>query len=124
MSGTTSKISPGGSWITWALAGSAVRLVAAAVVPVLPEEAYHWCYTQHLSAGYYDHPPMIAWMIALGRLLFGNTALGIRFIPALGSLGTSLALGSLSRRLHGDDAARWTTLLFAVEPAAVIGSAF
>jgi dolichol-phosphate mannosyltransferase len=67
---------------------------------------------------------MIAWMIALGRLAFGDTALGIRIVPALGSLGTSLALGSLSRRLHGEDAARWTSLLFALEPAAFVGSAF
>jgi dolichol-phosphate mannosyltransferase len=124
MSGNPSNPSPGVPWFAWALTGSVLRLVAAAVVPVLPEEAYHWCYTNHLSAGFYDHPPMIAWMIALGRLAFGDTALGIRIVPALGSLGTSLALGSLSRRLHGEDAARWTSLLFALEPAAFVGSAF
>jgi len=44
-----------------------VRLAAVLVVPVLPEEAYHWLYAKHLDIGYYDHPPMIAGMIALGR---------------------------------------------------------
>jgi hypothetical protein len=67
---------------------------------------------------------MIAWMIAIGRLVFGDTALGVRFVPALGSLGTGLALGELSRRLHGNDAARWTSLFFALQPAAVLGSSF
>ena len=63
-------------WVLWTLAAAAVRVVAAFVVPVLPEEAYHWCYARHPSLSYYDHPPMIAWMIALGRLLFGDTAHG------------------------------------------------
>ena len=124
MSANLSNPVPGGSWVVWALAGSAFRIAAAGIVPALPEEAYHWCYTNHLSVGYYDHPPMIAWMIALGRAVFGDTALGIRAIPALGSIGTTLALGSLSCRLHGNDAARWTVLLFAVTPAAFVGSAF
>jgi len=118
------KATRGTPWVVWALVAAVFRIAAAALVPVLPEEAYHWCYARHLSTGYYDHPPMIAWMIAMGRWLFGDTALGIRFVPVLGSLATSIALGSLSSRLHGNDAARWTVLLLAVQPATFVGSAF
>src|SRR5438874_2337429 len=56
--------------------------------------------------------------------LVADTAMGIRFVPVLGSLGTSFAVGSLSRRFHGNDAARWTVLLLAVQPATFVGSAF
>jgi len=38
----------------------AVRLVAAALVPLAPDETYYWDWSRHLAGGYFDHPPMIA----------------------------------------------------------------
>jgi 4-amino-4-deoxy-L-arabinose transferase-like glycosyltransferase len=32
-----------------------------------PDEAYYWTWSQHLRLGYFDHPPMIAWLIRLGE---------------------------------------------------------
>lgn len=32
--------------------------------------------------GYFDHPPMIAWIIALGRALVGENELAVRLVPA------------------------------------------
>ena len=34
------------------------------------------CGRKHLAASYYDHPPVIAYAIRLGTLLFGDTRLG------------------------------------------------
>ena len=31
--------------------------------PVNPDEAYYILWSNNLSLGYYDHPPMIAWLI-------------------------------------------------------------
>ena len=28
------------------------------------DEAYYWQWAQHLDWGYYDHPPLVAWLIA------------------------------------------------------------
>ncbi len=112
------------TWVVWTLAAAALRLVAAMALPLLPEEAYHWCYADRLDFGYYDHPPMIAWMIAGGRLLFGDTVLGVRLLPLLASVGTTAAVGWVSHRLHGGAAARWTVLLVSIEPAMVMGSSF
>ena len=42
------------------------------------DEAYYWFYSQFLSWGYYDHPPMVAWLIKLGTL-FGHNEFAIRF---------------------------------------------
>src|SRR5258706_5482912 len=89
------------AWVRWAAGAAVVRAIVALVVPVLPEEAYHWCYARHPALSYYDHPPMIAWMIAAGRLLFGDTAAGIRFVPWIGSGISMGALGWISLRLHG-----------------------
>jgi dolichol-phosphate mannosyltransferase len=96
----------------------AVQVGVAAVVPVLPEEAYHWNFARHLDWSYYDHPPMLAWGIAVGRLVLGDTPLGVRLVPLLFALGTAGLLGRLARRCYGERAAAWAVLLYALEPAA------
>jgi len=76
------------------------------------DEAYHWNFARHLAWGYFDHPPMIAWIIAGGRALLGDTPLGVRLVPALLSVGMVAILAS---QASTDRAARWTVLLgFAV----------
>ena len=57
--------------------GTAAYLSLA--MPVFSQEAYYWTYAQHPDLSYYDHPPMVAWLILLGTTLFGDGAAGIRF---------------------------------------------
>jgi len=76
-----------------------LRLWAAAVIPLTEDEAYYRLWSLQPQFGYFDHPPMIAWWIALGRGLAGDTPLGVRLIPVLGSLVTSLAVFDLGLRL-------------------------
>jgi dolichol-phosphate mannosyltransferase len=102
----------------WFLAGVVTaQVVIAAIMPVLPEEAYHWNFARHLDWSYYDHPPMIAWSIALGRLVLGDTALGIRAMSLLFALGTGYSVGRLARRFYGETGARWAILLHTGQPA-------
>ena len=68
-----------------------VRIVAAATTPLTEDEAYYRLWSQHLAFGYYDHPPMIAWWIWLGRHLAGsgqrrNEPPGLRSDAAAGRL--------------------------------------
>lgn len=46
-----------------------VKLVIAYFLPLLPDEAYYWLWSNHLQLSYYDHPPMIAWLFRLGHFL-------------------------------------------------------
>lgn len=110
------------TWARWVLALLPIRILLAAVVPVLPEEAYHWNFARHLDWGYFDHPPMIAWAIAAGRLVAGDSALGIRLVPLLLSLGTSVLLARFTRRLYGDAAAAWAVVLFTLAPVPLLVS--
>jgi dolichol-phosphate mannosyltransferase len=66
--------------LAWALVVVVVclRVLYAAQVELLPEETYYWNYSRHLDIGYLDHPPMVAWLIRGGTLLFGSTELGVR----------------------------------------------
>ena len=69
-----------------------IRLVVAAATPLSYDEAYYWLWSRHLAAGYYDHPPLIAFAIRAGTLLFGDTSLGVRFVPWLLSAAATWAV--------------------------------
>ncbi len=47
------------------LAIVALRVAAASLFPVAGDEAYYWEWSRRLAFGYVDHPPMVAWTIAL-----------------------------------------------------------
>src|SRR3984885_7617946 len=66
-----------------------LRFVAGAVLPLSADEAYYWLWSKHLAAGYYDHPPAIAFLIRAGTLVFGDTAFGVRVVPLLLSIAAS-----------------------------------
>src|ERR1700722_9275092 len=118
---TTKSVSRQGlslrSWIFFALAGMTVlRLMVAARAELLPEEAYYWTYWQNPAMGYFDHPPMVAWIIGLGTWLFGNNELGIRFVAILISLGSCGLMYALGKRWFNARVASWAVLLFLMLP--------
>jgi len=83
---------------------TALRLVFAALIPLTEDEAYYRLWAMHPQFGYYDHPPMVAWWLALGTRLAGDTPLGARLVPILASAVAGLLiydivkLTGLSRR--------------------------
>ena len=56
-----------------------LRAVMAGLLPLSADEAYYWLWSRHLAAGYYDHPPAIAFVIRFGTFLFGDNEFGVRF---------------------------------------------
>ncbi len=46
-----------------------VRLWLTSFGGIHPDETYYWVWSQHLKLGYFDHPPMLAWIIRLGGVL-------------------------------------------------------
>jgi 4-amino-4-deoxy-L-arabinose transferase-like glycosyltransferase len=43
-----------------------VKLVIGALIPLAADESYYWVWSQNLQLSYFDHPPMIAWLLKLG----------------------------------------------------------
>lgn len=78
------------------------RLLLAALVPLVPDEAYYALWSTRLSAGYFDHPPMIAWFIRPGTMLLGDTALGVRLFPVLSALPATFFIWRAARHLVAD----------------------
>ncbi|HTC83890.1 MAG TPA: glycosyltransferase family 39 protein, partial [Rhizomicrobium sp.] len=66
-----------------------LRALMAADLPLSADEAYYWLWSRHPAAGYFDHPPMIAWLIRAGTLLFGDTPFGVLFAGVVLSLPAS-----------------------------------
>ena len=62
---------------------TALRLVAGGLIHLTEDEAYYRLWSLSPQAGYYDHPPMIAWWIWIGRHLVGEHALGVRLLAIL-----------------------------------------
>jgi dolichol-phosphate mannosyltransferase len=98
-----------------------VRLLYLGQMELIPEETYYWNYTNHLDIGYLDHPPMVAWLIRLGTLAFGNTEFGVR-IGALCCAGIAswFAYG-LTRNLFGTASALVAVVLMQVMPFVFLG---
>jgi dolichol-phosphate mannosyltransferase len=110
-------------WGRWLIAVTLVRAVFAAFIPPTPEEAYHWDFARHLDWSYLDHPGMIAWSIALGRVFFGDTPFAIRFLPLLFAAGTTAILARLAKRLYGEPGALWAVLLQTIQPITYVTAA-
>ena len=90
-----------------------LRGVAAAFLPLSADEAYYWLWSKHLAAGYFDHPPMIAWLIAAGTTMFGDTPLGVRAMGVLLSLPASWFVWRAAASIAKDeDRAALAVLLF------------
>ncbi|MEC7770492.1 MAG: glycosyltransferase family 39 protein [Bacteroidota bacterium] len=69
----------------------ALNLLQASFTELIYDEAYYWYYAQDMAWGYFDHPPMVAFLIKLSSLLF-NGELGVRLMSTLLSAGTYVLL--------------------------------
>ena len=106
---------------TITIAAGALRLVIAALTPLFPDEAYYWTWSRHLAGGYFDHPPVIAWLIRAGTLVAGDTPLGVRLFPGIVGTVAALFLCSAAGRLAGERAALIAALVFAAIPLSAAG---
>ena len=93
-----------------------LRLWLCGILELLPEETYYWTYSKHPALGYFDHPPMVAWVITLGTTLFGDTPLGVRFATIVLWIATAGLLFLTGRMWFGRRVALLATLLFTLLP--------
>jgi 4-amino-4-deoxy-L-arabinose transferase-like glycosyltransferase len=87
----------------WLVAAGAVvlRAVTVAGLELYSDEAYYWLWSRRLDFGYFDHPPMVAWLARLSSALFPGE-LGLRFVFLLcGGLAVVFA-GLAARELSPD----------------------
>ena len=54
-----------------------IRIIVAYAIPMTGDEAYFVTWGKNLDYGYYDHPPMVGWILSFA-LLFGDAVVWLR----------------------------------------------
>jgi hypothetical protein len=85
------------------------------------DELYYLACSKHLAAGYVDHPPFSIFVLALGRLLFGESTFAIRLIPAIASAVCVLLICLMVRRMKGGRLAMVVAALAFVASGQLLG---
>ena len=79
-----------------------LRLALVVSLPLSYKEAYFWEWSHYLAAGYLEHPPLVAWVVALTSGGIGEgpvAAIWIRLGAFAFGLGTLFLIARLSRQL-------------------------
>src|SRR4051794_17872960 len=98
------------------LMSAAVRLALALGTDITYDEAYYWTWSRALGLGYFDHPPMVAWLIRL---------LGVRGCALACGAATVALVQGLATDLTGRSETGWrAAALWSVLPASVLSGVF
>jgi 4-amino-4-deoxy-L-arabinose transferase-like glycosyltransferase len=100
---------------------AAVRLWLAGTLGLTDDEAYYRLWALAPAMSYYDHPPMVGWMIAAGRWIAGDNPLGIRFISVLVSLIGPFVLWRTATILFGPSVGRRAVWIALAMPLLAVG---
>lgn len=85
-------------------------------IPLHPDEAYYWTWSQHLDWSYYDGPPLIAYLIWLSTTLFGTFAWSIKLVGLACAFGTAVIGYRWTHELFGHHAANKFMVLLLLFP--------
>ncbi|MEA1920970.1 MAG: glycosyltransferase family 39 protein [Campylobacterota bacterium] len=75
-----------------------------AFIPLHGDEAYYWVWSYHLQGGYYDHAPLIAYMIALSNFI-SDSEWGVRLSAVFSMSIAGLYIFKLTQKLSDDKTA-------------------
>ena len=80
------------------------------------DESHYLIYSRHLAWGYFDHPPMVAFLAAL-TTLFDDSVFWVRLGPIICSTISLIILRYLALELYRDErVALWSTVLLQLMP--------
>lgn len=75
------------------------------------DEAYYWVWSKNISLSYYDHPPVVAYLIKTSTTIFGDNEIGVRFFAIFLSFLTGLFLILIGKELK-DHETSFNIILF------------
>src|SRR5690606_38749132 len=75
-----------------------INILQSAFTNLHADESYYWMYSQHLAWGYFDHPPMAAFLVFLGDSIMHNE-LGVRlFFILISTLTLAMIINELDEK--------------------------
>ncbi|MCX8500118.1 MAG: glycosyltransferase family 39 protein, partial [Alphaproteobacteria bacterium] len=104
-----------------------IMVLAAEPWPLYGDEAQYWLWGQEFSFGYFSKPPMIAWVIRLTTLVFGDREFGVRLAAPIFQAGTALVLYAAAREwFRGEPRAgliaHRTAMVYSLIPGVMVSS--
>ena len=91
--------------IMWGMAAIALAIHVAVNLTggygFFRDELYFLACSDHLGAGYVDHPPLSVFVLALFRLFLGSSLFAVRLPAALAGAGGIVFTGLIAREMGG-----------------------
>lgn len=97
-----------------------LNLVYNSSLPLHFDEAYYWVWSQHLQWSYFDHPPLIAFLIRAATIT-GSAEWQIRLVPLVCAALTGLGIWALAADMFGGRVAVKALVIFLLSPLAQMG---
>jgi hypothetical protein len=101
--------------VGWVIAATVVRMVSMNPIPLGNGEAYYYSWSRFLDWSYYDHPPLIAWIVRL-TTTFGHSAGAVRLGPILAAAAFGLLFYRLAQQLFRPRTAFFALVLVTALP--------
>ena len=89
-----------------------LRFIISLSMGLMPQDAYYYYYSEHLDWCYYDHPPMVAYMLKVFSLILGKSALAVKLADFTISLLTFLTFHQLAKVFLSKTRALFAAILF------------
>lgn len=91
--------------------------ILGASIELTDQEAYYWTWSVRPALGYYEHPPLQAWLTHLLTTLFGDATWVVRLPATFGRIATYLLFGEWVRR-------RWNAPTAELAQSILLGTFF
>ena len=99
-----------------------ITLLLTSQLSLHGDEAQYWSWSQDLNWGYFTKPPLIAWVIHVTTLLFGNAEWAVRLSSPILHAGTSFACALIAKEIFGKKVYLWAGITFLTLPAVSFSS--
>ncbi|HEY0783520.1 MAG TPA: glycosyltransferase family 39 protein, partial [Thermoanaerobaculia bacterium] len=87
--------------VLFSLAKLVLHLLTAHGYGYFRDELYYLACTEHLAAGYVDHPALSIVVLWLVRHTLGTSLLALRLVPTLAGAATVALVGAMARQMGG-----------------------
>ena len=87
------------------------NIIANKFIWVYSDETYYWMWSKRLDFSYFDHPPMVAYMVKL-TTIFGDDPLFLRLSAALLVSGSAYLIYMLAKKMFDEKTAIYSFYIF------------
>jgi hypothetical protein len=93
-----------------------LRLLIIGKIGLTIDEAHYWLYSKFLAFSYFDHPPLIGYIIKASTLIFGNNEFAVRFPTVLIFFLATWIFFICTKKLYNERTAFFGVLLLNILP--------